>query len=137
MQRDHIHTVHDALSGLSQAQSVQLTQSTRPGVIIEGQQQSLIEVLPPILVLQLKRFGYDTMGVAKVGKQVRFGPELEIGHGMFVNSLSRFFFYNFIFFFLAELMVPAAKKAHPPKYKLFGGMCYFILNATTTAFSLY
>ena len=91
VQRDHIHTVHDALSGLSQAQSVQLTQSTRPGVIIEGQQQSLIEVLPPILVLQLKRFGYDTMGVAKVGKQVRFGPELEIGHGMFVNSLSRFF----------------------------------------------
>jgi hypothetical protein len=82
LQRDHIHTVQDALSGLSQAQSVQLTQSTRPGVIIEGQQQSLIEVLPPILVLQLKRFGYDTMGVAKVGKQVRFGSELEIGHGM-------------------------------------------------------
>lgn len=82
LQRDHIHTVQDALSGLSQAQSVQLTQSTRPGVIIEGQQQSLIEALPPILVLQMKRFGYDTMGVAKVGKQVRFTPELEIGHGM-------------------------------------------------------
>jgi ubiquitin carboxyl-terminal hydrolase 10 len=83
LQRDNIHTVQDALSGLSQAQSVQLTQSARPGVIIEGQQQSLIEVLPPILVLQLKRFGYDTTGVAKVGKQVRFGPELEIAHGMF------------------------------------------------------
>ena len=82
LQRDHIHTVQDALSGLSQAQSVQLTQSTRPGVIIEGQQQSLIEALPPILVLQMKRFGYDTMGVAKVGKQVRFTPELEIGYGM-------------------------------------------------------
>lgn len=29
------------------------------------------------------------------------------------------------FFFLIkkiDLMVPAAKKAHPPKYKLFGGM---------------
>ena len=38
------------------------------------------------------------------------------------------------FFFLAELMVPAAKKAHSPKYKLFGGMCYFILKATTTGF---
>ena len=70
------------LSGVSQAQSVQLTQLTRPGVIVEGQQQSLIEVLPPILVLQMKRFGYDTMGVAKVDKHVKFGPELEIGYGM-------------------------------------------------------
>jgi len=82
IQRDHIHTVQDAVSALSQAQPVQLTQSTRPGVIIEGQQQSLIEVLPPILVLQMKRFKYDTKGVAKVGEQVGFGPELEIGHGI-------------------------------------------------------
>ena len=82
LQRDHIITVQDALSGISQAQSVQLTQATRPGVTIEGQQQSLIEVLPPILVLQMKRFGYDTTGVAKVGKQIKFGPELEIGPGM-------------------------------------------------------
>ncbi len=67
---------------------MQLTQSTRPGVIIEGQQQSLIEVLPPILVLQMKRFGYDMTGVAKVGKQVRFEPELEIGHGMWTTLFS-------------------------------------------------
>ena len=67
---------------------MQLTQSARPGVIIEGQQQSLIEVLPPVLVLQLKRFGYDTTGVAKVGKQVRFGPELEIGPGMLIDIFS-------------------------------------------------
>jgi hypothetical protein len=81
---------------------VQLTQSARPGVIIEGQQQSLIEVLPPILVLQMKRFGYDMTGVAKVGKQVRFGPELEIGHGKWTTFFpissegsESFFFFPF------------------------------------------
>ena len=102
-QRDHIHTVQDALSGLSQAQSVQLTQSTRPGVIIEGQQQSLIEVLPPILVLQMKRFGYDTMGAAKVGKHVRFGPELEIGHGKLYEPIIKNLFPDFLTFFFLFL----------------------------------
>jgi ubiquitin carboxyl-terminal hydrolase 10 len=64
----------------------------------------LIEALPPILVLHIKRFCYDTAtrGVVKVVKQVRFGPELEIG---------------------ADVMVPpvGAKKVAPAKYKLFGG----------------
>ena len=83
-------------------------------------------MLPPILVLQMKRFGYDTMGAAKVGKHVRFGPELEIGHGMLHEPKKKIHFpENFLVFFI-DLMVPAAKKAHPPKYKLFGGTCYFI-----------
>ena len=34
---------------------------------------------------------------------------------------------NIIF---VDLMVPAAKKAHAPKYKLFGGTCYITLKAT-------
>jgi len=115
IQRDHIQTIQDALSGISQPQSVQLTQSARPGVIIEGHQQSLIEVLPPILVLQLKRFGYDTTGVAKVGKQVKFGPELEIG---------------------PDLMVPVAKKAHPQRYKLFGALYHHGLSASGGHYTL-
>jgi ubiquitin carboxyl-terminal hydrolase 10 len=43
----------------------------------------LIEALPPILVLHLKRFLYDTSvgGVVKLGRQIRFGPELEVGSG--------------------------------------------------------
>ena len=42
-----------------------------------------IDSLPVILVLHLKRFLYDANagGVAKVGKQVTFAPELEIGNG--------------------------------------------------------
>ena len=83
LQRDQIHTIQDALSYISHPQPVQLTQSARPGVTVEAQQQVLIESLPPILVLHIKRFCYDTSvnGVVKVGKQVKFGPELEIGSG--------------------------------------------------------
>ena len=82
-QRENIHTVKDALLNISSPQSVTLTSSTRPGVSIEASQQVLIEALPPVLVLHLKRFLYDTSvgGVVKLGKQVTFGGELEIPVG--------------------------------------------------------
>jgi hypothetical protein len=43
----------------------------------------LIEALPPVLVLHLKRFQYDAAagGVIKIGKRVRFSSELEIPSG--------------------------------------------------------
>ena len=43
----------------------------------------LIEALPPVLVLHLKRFRYDEAagGVVKIGKPVQFSPELEIPSG--------------------------------------------------------
>ncbi|PPQ83936.1 hypothetical protein CVT25_000689 [Psilocybe cyanescens] len=105
IQRDQIHTIQDALSYISHPQPVQVTQTQGQGQgtrTIEAQQQVLIEALPPILVLHIKRFCYDTAvgGVVKVGKQVGFGPELEIG---------------------SDVMVPAAKKAQPVRYKLFSG----------------
>ncbi|KAF9063839.1 hypothetical protein BDP27DRAFT_1334505 [Rhodocollybia butyracea] len=48
---------------------------------IQGSQQVLLEALPPVLVLHMKRFEYDAAvgGVVKVGKQVTFGPELVVG----------------------------------------------------------
>ena len=50
----------------------------------EASQQVLIEVLPSILVLHLKRFLYDTAarGVVKIGKPVQFGSDLDIPLGM-------------------------------------------------------
>jgi ubiquitin carboxyl-terminal hydrolase 10 len=56
---------------------------TRPGITMEASQQVLIEALPPILVLHLKRFSYDKNvgGVVKESKQILFGEELEIGGG--------------------------------------------------------
>lgn len=62
---------------------MQVTHPSRPGVSLEASQQVLIDALPQILVLHMKRFCYDTDvgGVVKVGKQVRFGAELEVGAG--------------------------------------------------------
>lgn len=79
-----------------------MTSPTRPGVTLDASQQVLIETVPPILVLHMKRFLYDTNvnGVVKIGKQVSFGPELEIA---------------------PEIMAPARKTAQPVRYKLFGG----------------
>lgn len=43
----------------------------------------LIESLPPVLILHVKRFVYDPVsGIGKNGKEVKFGPELEIRNGM-------------------------------------------------------
>ena len=76
VQRDSVHTIQDALSHISQPQPVQVGSS-------EASQQVLIEALPPVLVLHLKRFLYDTAarGVVKIGKPVQFSPELEIPVG--------------------------------------------------------
>ena len=56
-----------------------------PGVSVDAHQQVLIESLPPILVLHLKRFLYDTQvgDVVKIGKPISFTPELEIDPSMF------------------------------------------------------
>lgn len=79
-----------------------MTSPTRPGVMIDASQQVLIETVPPILVLHMKRFLYDTKvnGVVKIGKQVSFGPELEIS---------------------PEIMAGAKRGSGPARYKLFGG----------------
>jgi ubiquitin carboxyl-terminal hydrolase 10 len=69
---------------------------------MDASQQVLIETLPPILVLHMKRFLYDTKvnGVVKIGKQVTFGPELEIQ---------------------PDIIAPARRTSLSTKYKLFGG----------------
>lgn len=60
-----------------------MTHPSQPGITIDANQKVLVEALPPVLVLHVKRFWYDVTvgGVVKVMKQVRFEPELEIGSG--------------------------------------------------------
>ncbi|KIJ59679.1 hypothetical protein HYDPIDRAFT_177724 [Hydnomerulius pinastri MD-312] len=101
IQREQIHTIKDALAYISSPQSVQVTSVTRPGATLDATQLVQIDSLPPILILHLKRFLYDASagGVAKVGKQVSFTPELEVG---------------------SDLLAPG-KKIHSTRYKLFGG----------------
>lgn len=74
-----MHTVEDALTQISRPQPVRID----PFGINDVSQQTLIEVLPPVLVIHLKRFLYDPAvgGVVKIGKPIRFTAELEIPPG--------------------------------------------------------
>ena len=81
-----MHTIEDALARISHVQPVQLG----PSSLTEASQQVLIEVLPSILVLHLKRFLYDVAadGTVKISKPVKFGPELEIPLGTILSFVS-------------------------------------------------
>ncbi|KAL5533193.1 hypothetical protein ACEPAF_4969 [Sanghuangporus sanghuang] len=100
IQREQVESIEDALRYISHPQPVQMSSVTKGGAIVEASQQVLVDALPPILVLHLKRFLYDTSAkdVIKVHKQVTYGPELEVPSGA---------------------MSPVRRTAHPAKYKLF------------------
>lgn len=118
-QREQVNTIKDALSFISTPHSVEISSPTRPGVVIEATRQELVELLPPVLILHLKRFHYDTgVGdVVKIGKHVTFGPDLEIGPGELHcpgrphHELTQ----------PAELLSPTRRTSHPVKYQLFAG----------------
>jgi ubiquitin carboxyl-terminal hydrolase 10 len=76
---DSVYTIEDALTRISHPQPVELG----PSGLSEASQQVLVEALPPVLVLHLKRFLYDlaTDAINKIHKPVQFGPELEIPLG--------------------------------------------------------
>ncbi|KAJ3817905.1 hypothetical protein F5880DRAFT_1492205 [Lentinula raphanica] len=78
IQSPSIHSIQDALSALAQPQTLYLTTPQKQEV--EASQQVLIESLPPVLVVQLKRFhGAGIGSVIKITKQITFGPELVVG----------------------------------------------------------
>lgn len=83
IQPEDVKTLRDALQHISHPQSVQISIPTRPGAILDATQQVLIDALPPVLILHMKRFLYDTKvgDVVKVGKQVSFSQELDIPSG--------------------------------------------------------
>ncbi|KAL0573399.1 Coronin-like protein crn1 [Marasmius crinis-equi] len=106
IQSDSIHSIEDALSHISQPQPIQMSHPTQPGSTIDASQQILVESLPPILVVHLKRFCYDigVGGVMKVSKQVTFNDELTIP---------------------GDVLAPAARgKNRSTRYRLFGAVIY-------------
>ena len=84
---DSVCAIENAVARISHLQPVQLG----PSGVGEGSQQVLIETLPPVLVLHLKRFLYDAAAdcIVKISKPVRFAPELEIPLGMISSFVSR------------------------------------------------
>jgi hypothetical protein len=85
-QPDSVLTVEDALTHISQPQPVQAGQLGSS----EMSQQVQIEALPSVLVIHPKRFLHDAAanGTAKIGKPVRFAPELEIPPGTIFSFVS-------------------------------------------------
>ena len=84
---DSVYAIENAVARISHLQPVQLG----PSGVGEGSQQVLIETLPPVLVLHLKRFLCDAAAdsIVKIGKPVRFAAELEIPLGMNSSLVSR------------------------------------------------
>ena len=91
---ESVHTVEDALASILHPKPVQLG----PSGPSEACQQVLVEKLPPVLVLHLKRFLYDvtTDAIVKIKKHVQFAPELEIPPGAI---------FFFVFFALARAKI--------------------------------
>lgn len=85
MQPDSVHTIGDALARTLQPQPGQIGQSSSS----EAGQRAQIEMLPPVLVLHLKRFVYGVAadGIIKISKPVHFAPELEVPHGTIFSFL--------------------------------------------------
>jgi ubiquitin carboxyl-terminal hydrolase 10 len=83
---DSVCNIEDGLAQISHPQPVQLG----PPGFSEASQQVLIEALPPVLVLHLKRFLYDVAedGIVKISKPVKFAPELQIPSGMTFTLVS-------------------------------------------------
>ncbi|KAF9267621.1 cysteine proteinase [Marasmius fiardii PR-910] len=118
IQAESIHSIEDALSHISEPETIQRSHPTLPGSTIDASQQVLIESLPPVLVVHLKRFCYDINvgGVMKVGKQVTFQDELIIG---------------------GDVLTPTARsKNRATRYKLFGVIYHHGLSASGGHYTL-
>ncbi|KAK9451956.1 uncharacterized protein V1518DRAFT_409995 [Limtongia smithiae] len=80
----HVHTIEDALAKISQPEVIK-EYKTSHGELVEANKQTLLERLPKVLILHLKRFqfvtvdessGYST--VQKISKTIGFKRNLQI-----------------------------------------------------------
>jgi ubiquitin carboxyl-terminal hydrolase 10 len=80
-----IHNIVDALKGLTRPESMQGVFSSPRGARVTATKQVFIETLPPVLILHLKRFQYDsaTKRTEKIWKKVGYPLELEMPRDVF------------------------------------------------------
>lgn len=75
-----VHNIVDALKGLTKPESIQGNFNSSRGPNVTATKQIFIESLPPVLILHLKRFQYDsvTRGTQKIWKKIGYPLDLEI-----------------------------------------------------------
>ncbi|KKK26782.1 ubiquitin hydrolase [Aspergillus rambellii] len=80
-----INNIVDALKGLTKPESIQGDFNSARGPNVTATKQIFIESLPPVLILHLKRFQYDsvTRGTQKIWKKIGYPLDLEIPREVF------------------------------------------------------
>lgn len=80
-----VHNIIDALKGMTKPESIQGDFNSSRGPNVTATKQLFIETLPPVLILHLKRFQYDsvTNGTQKVWKKIGYPLDLEIPREVF------------------------------------------------------
>ena len=83
-----VGNIVDALKGLTRAEAMQGEFQSAKGQQSKATKQVFIETLPPVLILHLKRFHYDstTKRAEKIWKKVGYPLELEIPKEVFPTS---------------------------------------------------
>lgn len=83
-----VHTIEDALLQLVQPETVHgYRPNPTSSILVDATKQVKIETTPPILVIHLKRFGYDEVGgTIKNTKNVGYGKHLEVGDAVRSNG---------------------------------------------------
>ncbi|KAJ3058147.1 hypothetical protein HDU98_005740, partial [Podochytrium sp. JEL0797] len=76
---DNIQSIEDALQNLTSIETIHGYTSQSLGIPVDATKQTFIEHFPPILILHMKRFGYNSVGgFHKLQKYVTFDAGLKI-----------------------------------------------------------
>jgi ubiquitin carboxyl-terminal hydrolase 10 len=74
-----IRNIIDAMKGLTSQEKLQGDFNAARGKNVEASKQVLIDELPPVLILHLKRFHFDAEGgISKISKKIGYPLELDI-----------------------------------------------------------
>ncbi|KAI9376678.1 hypothetical protein BJX61DRAFT_538583 [Aspergillus egyptiacus] len=111
-----VHNIVDALKGLTKPESIQGDFNSSRGPNVTATKQVFIENLPPVLILHLKRFQYDsvTHGTQKIWKKIGYPLDLEIPREVFPPHRR-------------NIMM---SQGGPPKYRLIGVIYHHGKNAS-------